>query len=350
MTSHKGGFILIYNLMEKKLYSVHINKSYCKRCGICVNICPKEVLDFDSAGFPVVVNEDACINCKQCENHCPDFAIWVTDRGVKSDIHPMSNYLRLDHMPSVWCPGCGIGMVFQALLKVVNKLGLDKDRVSMISGIGCTGRMPGYADFNTLHTTHGRALAFATGLKLAKPDLKVIVVMGDGDAYAIGGNHFLHAAKRNVDLLAIVVNNYNYGMTGGQASPTTPLNAYTTTTPYGNMEPSFDGCEVAKAAGANFVARATVYHIPLLEKLLEKAMQVEGFALVEVLSPCPTYYGRLNLEADPFKTLDWYKKITYMVGTEPKEGAFIPIGVIAENKNKSYLTILREKWTEIRSK
>ncbi|MEO0272354.1 MAG: thiamine pyrophosphate-dependent enzyme [candidate division WOR-3 bacterium] len=336
--------------MEKKFFSVHINKNYCKRCGICINICPKNVLDADPAGFPRVIDEDACINCKQCENHCPDFAIWVTDRGVKQDIHPLSDYLRLNHMPSVWCPGCGIGMVFQALLKVISKSGLKKDDIAMISGIGCTGRMPGYADFNTLHTTHGRALAFATGLKLANPDLKVITVMGDGDAYAIGGNHFLHAAKRNVDIVAVVVNNYNYGMTGGQASPTTPLNAYTTTTPYGNMEPSFDGCAVAAAAGANFVARSTVYHVPLLEKLLEKAMKVEGFALVEVLSPCPTYYGRLNLEADAFKTLDWYKKITYMVGTEPKEGAFIPIGVLAENNNKSYLNILREKWREIKSK
>ena len=335
--------------MEKKNFKVNINFNYCKKCGICANICPKNVLDIDSNGFPRIIDEEACINCKLCETHCPDFAIWITTEKRKEE-HPLQKYLRVSHMPSVWCPGCGIGMVFQAILKTIDKLKIDKNKVAMISGIGCTGRMPGYADFNTLHTTHGRALAFATGLKLAKPDLHVIVVMGDGDAYAIGGNHFLHAARRNVDLLAVVVNNYNYGMTGGQGSPTTPEGSYTTTTPYGAIEPPLDGCEVAKSSGANFVARSTVYHIPLLEKLLERGLEKEGFSLVEVLSPCPTYFGRLNLKADAYETLNWYKKITYMVGATPREGAFIPIGIIAENNNESFLKKLHRKWETAKSK
>ena len=204
-------------------------------------------------------------------------------------------YLRpTKKFPNVWCAGCGIGVVMGALIRAVDRMGLDKNDVALISGIGCTGRMPVYLDFNTMHTTHGRALAFATGLKMAQPRLNVIVVMGDGDALAIGGNHFIHAARRNINLTAIVVNNAIYGMTGGQYSPTTPLDSRATTAPYGNIEPPFPICDLAMAAGASYVARSTVYHATELDRFLERAIERKGFSLIEAVSYCHTTYGRIN--------------------------------------------------------
>ncbi len=209
--------------------------------------------------------------------------------------HSAYNYLRpTKKFPNVWCSGCGIGIVMGALIRAIDRMELDKDEVALVSGIGCTGRMPVYMDFNTIHTTHGRALAFATGLKLAQPGMKVIVVMGDGDALAIGGNHFIHSARRNIDLTAIIVNNNIYGMTGGQYSPTTPLESRATTAPYGNVEQPLPVCERAIAAGASFVARSTVYHAVELDRLIEQAIRKNGFSLVEVVSYCHTTYGRLN--------------------------------------------------------
>lgn len=211
----------------------------------------------------------------------------------ESRIH--ERYLRhTKKFPNVWCAGCGIGIVLGAIIRAVDALGLDKNDIAMVSGIGCTGRMPVYVDFNTLHTTHGRALAFATGLKLVRPEMKVIVVMGDGDALAIGGNHFIHAARRNIGLTAIVVNNATYGMTGGQYSPTTPPGALSTTAPYGHIEPDFQIAELARCAGAAFVARSTVYHVEELQEYIAHALQKEGFSLVEVISYCHTTIGRLN--------------------------------------------------------
>jgi 2-oxoglutarate/2-oxoacid ferredoxin oxidoreductase subunit beta len=209
--------------------------------------------------------------------------------------HSAYSYLRQSKkFPNVWCSGCGIGVVMGALIRAVDRIGLAKDDVAVVSGIGCTGRMPVYLDFNTMHTTHGRALAFATGLKLAQPRLKVIVVMGDGDALAIGGNHFIHAARRNIDLTAIIVNNSIYGMTGGQYSPTTPLDQLATTAPYGNIEPPFHVGELAIAAGASFVARSTVYHAVELDRFIEQAIRKSGFSVVEAVSYCHTTYGRIN--------------------------------------------------------
>jgi len=206
-------------------------------------------------------------------------------------------YLRATKkFPNVWCPGCGIGVVMGALIRAVDRLGFDKNDVALVSGIGCTGRMPVYLDFNTMHTTHGRALAFATGLKMAQPRLNVIVIMGDGDALAIGGNHFIHAARRNINLTAIVVNNSIYGMTGGQYSPTTPLDSRATTAPYGNIEPPFPVCDLAMAAGASFVARSTVYHAVELDRYIEQAIARKGFSLVEAVSYCHTTFGRINKE------------------------------------------------------
>ncbi len=204
-------------------------------------------------------------------------------------------YLRSHKkFPNVWCPGCGIGNVLGAIIRAADRMDLNRDEVAMVSGIGCSSRMPVYVDFNTLHTTHGRALAFATGIKLAKPHMKVIVITGDGDAMAIGGNHFIHAARRNIDLTTIVVNNNIYGLTGGQASPTTPQNAHATTATYGAMEQPFDICKMAEAAGSTFVARGTVYHIVELSRLIEQAINKKGFSVVEVISHCHTGYGRQN--------------------------------------------------------
>jgi len=196
--------------------------------------------------------------------------------------------------PTIWCSGCGIGIVMGALIRAIDHLGLKNDDVALVAGIGCTARMPIYLDFNTLHTTHGRALAFATGLKIARPDMKVIAIMGDGDAVAIGGNHFIHAARRNIGITALVVNNAIYGMTGGQYSPTTPLNGRATTAPYGNIEPPFPICNLAAAAGASYVARSTVYHALELDKFISEAIAKDGFSVVEAVSYCHTTYGRLN--------------------------------------------------------
>jgi 2-oxoglutarate ferredoxin oxidoreductase subunit beta len=185
-------------------------------------------------------------------------------------------------------------VVLKSLLRAIDASAISQDDIAMASGIGCSSRTPGYVDFNTLHTTHGRAMAYATGLKFAKPRLKVIVTTGDGDALAIGGNHFIHACRRNMDMLILVYNNYIYGMTSGQASPTTPQGMIATTARYGSIEPPFDTCELAKACGATFVARGTAYHCQELEKILYEAIMHKGAAVVDILDSCPTYYGRMN--------------------------------------------------------
>ncbi|MBW1910597.1 MAG: 2-oxoacid:ferredoxin oxidoreductase subunit beta [Deltaproteobacteria bacterium] len=217
-------------------------------------------------------------------------------------------YLRHDKkFPHVWCPGCGNGIVLGALIRAIDRLGLEKDEIVLASGIGCSGRMPVYVDFNTLHTTHGRALTFATGIKLAKPSLTVITVMGDGDATAIGGNHFIHAARRNLDLNAIIINNQIYGMTGGQHSPTTPYGCYSSTSSYGHIEHAFSIAELAVTAGADFVARGTVCHAELLEELIEKALRRRGFSVVEVMSNCHIQFGRRNNMGDPITMMKWLR-------------------------------------------
>lgn len=218
-------------------------------------------------------------------------------------------YLRHDKkFPHVWCPGCGNGIVLGAMIRAIDRLAYRKDDIVMVSGIGCSGRLPVYVDFNTLHTTHGRALTFATGVKLAKPELKVIVVMGDGDATAIGGNHFIHAARRNINLTAIIINNSIYGMTGGQYSPTTPYGMKASTAPYRNIEHSFNIAELAVTAGAVFVGRGTVYHARLLDKLIEKALVKRGFGVVEVITHCHTQYGRRNRMGDAVAMMKWQKE------------------------------------------
>jgi 2-oxoglutarate ferredoxin oxidoreductase subunit beta len=217
-------------------------------------------------------------------------------------------YLRHDKkFPHVWCPGCGNGIVLGALIRAIDRLGLEKDEIVLASGIGCSGRMPVYVDFNTLHTTHGRSLTFATGIKLAKPSLTVITIMGDGDATAIGGNHFIHAARRNLNITAIIINNQIYGMTGGQHSPTTPYGCYATTASYGHIEHAFSIAELAVTAGAAFVARGTAYHAQLLDELIEKGIEKPGFSVVEVMSNCHIQFGRRNEMEDPVTMMKWLR-------------------------------------------
>ncbi len=217
-------------------------------------------------------------------------------------------YLRHDKkFPHVWCPGCGIGIMLGALIRAIDRIGWEKDEVVLVSGIGCSGRLPVYVDFNTLHTTHGRALTFATGIKLVNPNLKVIVIMGDGDAVAIGGNHFIHAARRNIDVTAVIVNNHIYGMTGGQYSPTTPYGMKSATTLYSNIEQAFKISELAVTAGAVFVGRGTVYHAKLLDSLMEKAFLKPGFSVVEVIAHCHTQYGKINRLGSAVEMMQWQR-------------------------------------------
>jgi 2-oxoglutarate ferredoxin oxidoreductase subunit beta len=205
------------------------------------------------------------------------------------------------------------------LLRALDSLGMSKNEIVMVSGIGCSSRISGYVDFHTLHTLHGRALAFATGVKLSLPALNLIVPMGDGDALAIGGNHFIHAARRNIDLTAIVMNNRIYGMTGGQYSPLSGYGTLATTAPYTNIDQSFDTVELATAAGATFVARSTTYHVQQLAKILKQAILHEGFSVVEVLTQCPTYYGRKNREGNAVDMMESYNKNTTPIGSKAKK-------------------------------
>jgi 2-oxoglutarate ferredoxin oxidoreductase subunit beta len=261
---------------------------------------------------------------------------------VKKTGYLIHEYLRSSkRFPHIWCAGCGIGIFMNALIRGIDRLGYSKDEVVLISGIGCSGRLPVYVDFNTLHTTHGRALTFATGIKLAKPHLKVITVMGDGDAVAIGGNHLIHAARRNLEIATFVINNQVYGMTGGQCSPATPHGVTTASSPYGNPEPDFDICRLVEAAGAVFVGRSTVYHIHLLDKLIGKALEKKGFAMVEVFSQCVVYSGRwLGLDS-AVEMMKWQRdnsltveKAKGLTETELKEK--IVIGVLADKERPTY--------------
>ncbi len=208
--------------------------------------------------------------------------------------HPIESLLRMDRIPHIWCPGCGIGIGVNALGQALNDLGLDRKKVVVVSGIGCSGRVAGYVNLDSFHTTHGRAIPFATGLKLANPELTVIVFSGDGDMVAIGGNHFIHAARRNVDINVICVNNFIYGMTGGQVSPTTPIKRFSSTTPYGSFEPPFNLPYLAMSSGAVYVARWTALHVRRLKKSFMEAFSKKGFCFIELVAPCPTVYARRN--------------------------------------------------------
>ncbi len=264
----------------------------------------------------------------------------------RSDL--LYKYLRSDKkFPHLWCPGCGDGILMGALIRAIDKMGLEKDDVCVVSGIGCSGRLPVYVDFNTLHTTHGRALAFATGLKFANPRLKVIVVMGDGDATAIGGNHFIHMARRNLDVTAIVINNNVYGMTGGQYSPTTPMGAFSATSLYGNIERPFDICELAMSAGTAWVARGTVYHVPMLDDLIVQGVSKKGFSVLEVMAYCHTTFGRRNKMGKSTDMMRWMKdnciRVDRLDKTAPEKAeGKTRIGVLADRDFPEYCEMYRD--------
>lgn len=219
----------------------------------------------------------------------------------------VEKYFRTKNLPHIWCPGCSLGIATRSLVVAIDELGLDKNKTVIVSGIGCSSRAVGYLDFNTIHTTHGRALAFATGVKLANPELHVIVISGDGDASAIGGNHLIHAARRNIDLTLLIFNNNIYGMTGGQFSPTTPHAALGTTAPFGVVEQPFDLVKLAEGAGATYVARGTAFHVNPLVKYYKNAIEHKGFSMVETICICPTYYGRQNKSGTAVQMMHWLK-------------------------------------------
>ena len=231
----------------------------------------------------------------------------------------VKDYIRERFFPHLWCPGCGHGIVLNGMLRAIESLSMSKNEIVMVSGIGCSSRISGYVDFHTLHTIHGRALAFATGVKMGLPELNIIVPMGDGDALAIGGNHFIHAARRNIDITAIVMNNRIYGMTGGQYSPLSGYGTLATTAPYANIDQDFDVVELSKAAGATFVARSTTYHIQQMTDIIRKAILHEGFSVVEILSQCPTYFGRKNRMGSTVDMLHWFKDNTTTIGSKAKQ-------------------------------
>lgn len=255
----------------------------------------------------------------------------------------VAKYFRPGHLPHIWCPGCGNGIITGAIVKAIDKLGLAKDDVAFISGIGCSSRSSGYVDFNTANTLHGRALTIATGIKMGNPKLHVIVASGDGDATAIGGNHLIHAARRNIGLTLVVYNNSIYGMTGGQYSPMTPIGSKATTAPYNTIEPNFNLLDLARAAGATFTARSTTYHVPVLVDCIAKGITHNGFSIIEAVSACPISFGRQNKMGGPAQMMAWQRdhgvmKAVWDRMTPEKQAAAkaagkFPIGVLYENND-----------------
>lgn len=255
--------------------------------------------------------------------------------------NPYIKYLREDRLPHIFCPGCGNGIVMNTFFKGMEKAGIQLDDVSLVSGIGCSSRIPGYVKCDSLHTTHGRPISFATGLKLANPERNVVVFSGDGDCASIGGNHLIHAARKNIDLTVICINNNIYGMTGGQISPTSPKGSFGTTAPYGSFEKPFQLSELVATAGASFVARYTTAHALMLTFAIEAGLKNKGFSFIEVVSQCPTYYGRKNKIKKPVDMLNWLKDNSIFkmqadnMEPEEKEGKII-IGEIKKEPRDEY--------------
>lgn len=247
-------------------------------------------------------------------------------------------YLRTDKMPTLWCWGCGDGVILKAVIRAIEKMGWNMDDVCVVSGIGCSGRFSSYINCNTVHTTHGRTLPYATGIKMANPNKKVIVVGGDGDGLAIGGNHTIHAARRNIDLTYILINNFIYGLTNSQTSPTTPKGMWTATMERGNIDPTFDSCKLVEAAGASFVARETMIDPKKLERTLVKALEHKGFSYLEVFSNCHVNLGRKNKMASATSNLEWIDSISLaktkfdMLEESEKIGKY-PTGVLKQDEN-----------------
>ncbi len=257
---------------------------------------------------------------------------------ILSTSHPVDPLLRADRLPHIWCPGCGLGSIMAVFMNAVHGTGLPLDRFAVVSGIGCTGRVAGYVNVDSFHMLHGRAIPFATGLKLANPALEVTVFSGDGDLFAIGGNHFLHAAHRDADLLVVCVNNFNYGMTGGQAGPTTPVGSITTTTPTGSRETPFSLQHLAVALGATYSARWTSLHLRQLGDSFGRALRLHGFRFVEVLSPCPVGFGKSNNIGEGLDEMQFYRAQGVVDRSIDVEDALVamsktqplPLGVFAD--------------------
>jgi 2-oxoglutarate ferredoxin oxidoreductase subunit beta len=277
---------------------------------------------------------------------------------LSADSFHIRDYLRLDLFPHFLCPGCGHGIALRALLWAIHELEIDKDRLAIVSGIGCSGRTGAYIDANTYHVTHGRPLTFATGLALARPDLHVIVITGDGDCLAIGGNHLIHACRRNLNMTCMMLNNEVYGMTGGQASPTTSETRFTTTSQSGSIEPVFDACAVAAAAGAGYVARGVTIHAPVLKDLLRNAIAHKGFSFVEVLSDCTEIFGRKNdLGESPEMIMTQTSKmrpssygvIDGNVVDEPFRASNLTTGIIAQSDRPEYGAVYRAHVAKIQA-
>lgn len=267
--------------------------------------------------------------------------------------NPIESFLRMDRIPHIWCPGCGIGTVVTSFADAVRKSEIDLDKIAVVSGIGCTGRAAGYVKFDSFHSTHGRPIPFATGLKLANPELKVVVFSGDGDIVGIGGNHFIHAARRNMDILVICVNNFNYAMTGGQVAATTPIQANLSTAPYGNFEYPFNLPYLAEACGATYVARWTALHLRRVTKSVQEALAKKGFSFIEVITPCVTLYARRNRLGDGLNLLKYYyesAEIQHGVDTRKLnidfQGKFI-VGKFVDKEKPTFLECMNNHLQKI---
>jgi len=265
--------------------------------------------------------------------------------------HPLERYVREGVLPHIWCPGCGNGIILNAFLRALDELSFDMDKLALVSGIGCMGRISGYVNASAFHTTHGRAIPLAMGIKLARPDLKVVVISGDGDLFAIGGNHFIHAARRNIDMLVVCANNFNYGMTGGQVGPTTPQGSRTTTTPYESVERPFNLVQLAASAGAIYVARWTAAHPRRLKESMKKALLKNGFCFIEVISPCPEGFGRRNRMGTAREFMRKLKEVSVLTRKKDPSEAHISmdrivVGEFVDVEGKPELTELL--WSMVR--
>jgi len=267
--------------------------------------------------------------------------------------HPMEDILRMDRIPHIWCPGCGIGTVVTSFAEALRKEQYDLDKIAVVSGIGCTGRVAGYTRLDSFHTTHGRAVPFATGLKLAKPNTKIVVFSGDGDISGIGGNHLIHAARRNMDLMVICVNNFNYAMTGGQVAATTPTDANASTAPYGNFEYSFNLPYLTEAAGATYVARWTALHLRRVTKSIQEALNKRGFSFIEVIAPCVTLYARRNRLGDGLNLLKYYydnSEIQHGADTRTLDISFqgkLIVGKFVDKEKPTFLDAMNTHFTRV---
>jgi 2-oxoglutarate ferredoxin oxidoreductase subunit beta len=274
---------------------------------------------------------------------------------VRTQHHLNDEVIRSERLPNIWCPGCGIGIVVGAYVRAIQKSTIPRDRHVSISGIGCTGRVSGYLNLDSYHTTHGRAIAFATGMAVVRPELEITVIAGDGDLGVIGGNHLIHAARRNVDLNVIMVNNFNYGMTGGQHGGTTPLGAKTHTSPYGNVETPFNIPNLVAAAGASFVARWTAMHVRQVTAAISRMMEVKGFAFMEVLSPCPPTFGEFNGFPDALDMMEYFRDKSVVdhnadlskIGVTARPEDEVVVGNFVDRRRPSYQELLGDLRTRV---